>query len=103
MRPIHFNPTSRISSAVWTACSLDFDAVARLKSSVRDSGEFIVIVAAVYQLVRRDLREGLGGLPKELTKSPLQHVFHSLLFSIAHILIVSGVRQIRYLDEHEGR
>jgi len=48
LKPMHFKPTSLISSAVSTDCFLSFDlSVARLYSSVRDSGEFIVMVAAV--------------------------------------------------------
>jgi hypothetical protein len=49
LKEIHLSPTSRISSAV----SRDVVGVvgvvvlARLYSAVRDSGEFIVIVAAV--------------------------------------------------------
>jgi hypothetical protein len=47
--PMHFKPTSRMSSAVSTDCVLSFDDdVSRLYNSVNDSGEFIVIVAAVY-------------------------------------------------------
>lgn len=49
MNPIHLSPTSLINSAVSTDCFLSFDPpVARLYSSVNPSGEFIVIVAAVY-------------------------------------------------------
>jgi hypothetical protein len=48
LNPMHFNPTSLISSVVFTDCFLSFeDSVARLYSSVNDSGEFMVIVAAV--------------------------------------------------------
>ena len=50
MNPIHFNPISLINSAVSTDCCLSFEpAVARLYSSFNPSGEFIVIVAAVYE------------------------------------------------------
>ena len=49
LNPMHFSPTSRISSAVWTDWPLSFeDDVARLYSSANDSGEFIVMVVAVY-------------------------------------------------------
>jgi hypothetical protein len=48
---MHFNPTSLINSAVWTASALSLDVVARLNSSVIDSGEFIVIVAAVFNRI----------------------------------------------------
>jgi len=49
LNPIHLSPTSLINSAVSTDCFLSFDPpVARLYSSVNPSGEFIVIVAAVY-------------------------------------------------------
>lgn len=49
LNPMHFSPISLINSAVSTDCILSFDpAVARLYSSVKPSGEFIVIVAAVY-------------------------------------------------------
>lgn len=48
---MHFRPISRISSAVCTACALSCDVeVATLKSCVRASGEFIVIVVAVCDL-----------------------------------------------------
>lgn len=48
--PMHFRPISRMSSAVCTDCAVSFDdEVSRLYSSVNDSGEFIVIVAAVYR------------------------------------------------------
>jgi len=49
LNPIHFNPISLINSAVSTLCflSLEFE-VARLYNSVKEAGEFIVIVAAVY-------------------------------------------------------
>lgn len=48
LKPIHFNPTSRINSAVSTLCFLSFDlSVARSYNWVNPSGEFIVIVAAV--------------------------------------------------------
>jgi hypothetical protein len=50
LNPIHFSPISLINSAVSTDCFLSFEpAVARLYSSVNPSGEFIVIVAAVYE------------------------------------------------------
>lgn len=49
LNPIHFKPTSLINSAVFTLCSFSFDpSVAKLYNSVSPSGEFIVIVAAVY-------------------------------------------------------
>ncbi len=49
LNPIHFSPISLINSAISTDCFLSLeDVVARLYSSVNDSGEFIVIVAAVY-------------------------------------------------------
>jgi hypothetical protein len=44
---MHFSPTSRISSAIATPSLSDFDALADLKSASIESGEFIVIVAAV--------------------------------------------------------
>lgn len=54
LKPMHFKPISLINSAVSTDCFLSFDlSVAILYNSVSDSGEFIVIVAAVcksYQL-----------------------------------------------------
>jgi hypothetical protein len=49
LKPIHFSPISLINSAVSTDCVLSFEPpVARLYNSVNPSGEFIVIVAAVY-------------------------------------------------------
>ena len=44
---MHFSPTSRINSAFWTAAESGFSALAMPWSAVNDSGEFIVIVAAV--------------------------------------------------------
>lgn len=46
---MHLSPTSLINSAVSTDCFLSFDdAVARLYKMVRDSAEFMVMVAAVW-------------------------------------------------------
>jgi hypothetical protein len=60
---MHFSPTSRISSAVSTDCVLSFDDdVSRLYNSVKDSGEFIVIVAAVYVSQFWFLKSFTGGL-----------------------------------------
>lgn len=44
---MHFNPTSRINSAIATASVVGFDARATLNNAAIDAGEFIVIVAAV--------------------------------------------------------
>lgn len=45
---MHFKPTSRMNSAVSTDSATDWELVASLYNSVSESGEFIVIVAAVY-------------------------------------------------------
>lgn len=47
LNPIHFNPISRINSARYTLSSFDFDSETSLCSRTNDSGEFMVIVAAV--------------------------------------------------------
>ena len=48
LNPIHFKPTSLINSAVCTDWLWSFEvSFASLNNSVNDSGEFIVIVAAV--------------------------------------------------------
>ncbi len=48
LKPMHFRPTSLINSAVSILCCLSLESlVARLYSTVNDSGEFIVIVVAV--------------------------------------------------------
>lgn len=44
---MHFNPTSRISSAIATLSIADLDALAVWYSATIESGEFMVIVAAV--------------------------------------------------------
>ena len=58
LKPMHFNPTSLINSAALTdsAWSLE-SSVASLYNSVNDSGEFMVIVAAVYVLSVQSSRE----------------------------------------------
>lgn len=50
LNPIHFNPTSRMNSAIWTASSVDRDALVALNNTDMDSGEFIVIVTPVDML-----------------------------------------------------
>lgn len=47
LNPIHFSPTSLMSSAIATASLSGFEALAALYSATIESGEFIVIVAAV--------------------------------------------------------
>jgi hypothetical protein len=66
---MHFSPISLISSAVRTACILSPDAVARLNSSVSDSGEFIVIVAAVcvHRISERSVGELIDGLTDKVS------------------------------------
>lgn len=51
LKPIDFSPTSRINSAFFTASETGLSALAKLWSTLSDSGEFIVIVAAVYTRV----------------------------------------------------
>jgi hypothetical protein len=50
LKLMHFRPTSRMVSAVWIASFGDCDEVMYSYSAVREAGEFIVIVAAVYQV-----------------------------------------------------
>lgn len=45
LNPIHFNPTSLINSAVATA---SYSGEAAWNNSASESGEFIVMVVAVY-------------------------------------------------------
>jgi hypothetical protein len=47
LKPMHFSPTSRMSSAIATPSLSGFDELAALKRASIESGEFIVIVAAV--------------------------------------------------------
>ena len=68
LNPMHFSPTSLINSAVSTDCVLSFDpAVARLYSSVKPSGEFIVIVAAVFQRQTKFLPHSLAVLTDKVS------------------------------------
>lgn len=46
LKDMHFRATSRMSSAVWTGVEVDEEEATECRM-VRDSGEFIVIVAAV--------------------------------------------------------
>lgn len=47
LNPIHFNPTSLINSAIATPSLVLFSSLTALYSFTIDSGEFIVIIAAV--------------------------------------------------------
>lgn len=47
LNPIHFNPTSLINSAICTLSLGGLELLATLNRAAIDSGEFIVIVAAV--------------------------------------------------------
>lgn len=47
LKPIHFSPISRINSAIATPSLWGRDALVELYNAIMDSGEFIVIVAAV--------------------------------------------------------
>jgi hypothetical protein len=52
LKPMHLRPTSLINSAAFTEFCLSFEfSVARLYNAVSDSGEFIVIVAAVCPFI----------------------------------------------------
>ena len=97
LRPIHFSPTSLMSSAACTASDLSFEAVARLKSSVKASGEFIVIVAAVLSNIQSRPKRGGDArrLRIMLTRSLARHVCYSLLVSIDHTQIGFVVGQVR--------
>ena len=44
---MHFKPISRMNSAICTPSLAGFDALVELNSAIMDSGEFMVIVAAV--------------------------------------------------------
>ena len=48
LKLMHFRPTSRMNSAVARLSLADWEVLASWYSSVRDSGEFIVMVVAVY-------------------------------------------------------
>lgn len=50
LKPIHFKPISRMNSAIATPSFSGFDLLAELYRAVMDSGEFIVMVAAVEML-----------------------------------------------------
>jgi hypothetical protein len=84
---MHFSPTSLINSAVSTDCFLSFEpAVARLYNSVSPSGEFIVMVAAVYS----DQTKALSSI--------LFHVSHAgtpTFFDDASCLRPSNTERIR--------
>jgi hypothetical protein len=47
LKPMHFSPISRMNSAIATPSLCGLDALVELYSAIIDSGEFIVIVAAV--------------------------------------------------------
>lgn len=47
LNPMHFNPISRMNSAIATWSFSDFELLDELYKAIIDSGEFIVIVAAV--------------------------------------------------------
>lgn len=47
LKPMHLRPTSRISSAVSTACCWSLEEVTRSKSSFMEAGEFMVMEVAV--------------------------------------------------------
>jgi hypothetical protein len=47
LKPMHLSPISRINSAIATPSLCGLDALVELYSAIIDSGEFIVIVAAV--------------------------------------------------------
>jgi|TARA_R110002003_G_scaffold267_5_gene17916 hypothetical protein len=50
LNPIHFNPTSLINSAIATDSLGGLDALVEVYRASMDSGEFIVMVAAVEML-----------------------------------------------------
>jgi hypothetical protein len=47
LKPMHLSPISRINSAIATPSLCGLDALVELYNAIIDSGEFIVIVAAV--------------------------------------------------------
>jgi hypothetical protein len=78
LKLIHFRPTSRINSAVVTARALSWEDVARWNNSVNDSGEFMVIVAAVCQNMSHVVQiieesEGRGNKQISSAMTTIQH------------------------------
>jgi hypothetical protein len=47
LNPIHLSPISRMNSAIWTLSFCGREALVELYKAIMDSGEFMVIVAAV--------------------------------------------------------